>query len=487
LQETIFAFNTAPSTDLKNYPVFLPGWGFDGRVTDLAEQPRSWLSSTTLLYPTDTVAQLVAFLDENNIESIVLSGWSMGSYLAIDFALAFPERVSALYLLAARQSWSLAEIEQIRADLAEDPATFMRSFYRKCFLGDRNSYRKFSENLQDNYLAALNQESLKSGLDYLASYPLTDRATSLAELEIPIYLLHGAKDIIAPPTEMADIPGAVSCMVKTAGHPVFLDGSCPLDWHLKKEAIRRKFSRSAKTYDEHAIVQKEVAEKLASLLPEQEPKSILETGCGTGSYTQLLRTSYPKARITAIDFADNMLEMARQKLPADQAVSFCCIDAEDFLKETKDRFDLVTSNATMHWFDDLPATCRLIKECLTYNGSLVCSIFGPDTMQELRTALSAIHGYEVSTPSQSFPGQKDLEDILTGLFSKVTVKEWQIVRDYPSLSALLKHISKTGTAGWHPGQPLLNHHNLAEVEQWFSDNYGGCRISYQVFMVSCDK
>ena len=487
MQETIFSFNTDPSTDLKNYPVFLPGWGFDGRVTGLADQPRPWLSSTNLLDPTDTVTRLAAFLDQNSIESIVLSGWSMGAYLSIDFALAYPERVSALYLLAARQSWPLTEIEQIRADLGENPDAFMRSFYRKCFLGDRDSSRKFSESLQDNYLAGLNQERLKAGLNYLASYPLTDRATSLAELDIPIYLLHGSKDIIAPAAEMAAIPGAVSRLLKTAGHPVFLDGSCPLDWHLKKEAIRRKFSRSAKTYDQHAIVQKEVAKRLASLLPDRQPQTILETGCGTGSYTKLLRSRYPEARITAIDFADNMLEMAQQKLPADQAVSFCCTDAEDFLRETQDRFDLITSNATMHWFDDLPATCRLIKECLTDNGSLVCSIFGPDTMQELRAALSAIHGYEVSTPSRSFPDQKDLEDILTGLFSKVSVEAWQIVRYYPSLSALLKHISKTGTAGWHPGQPLLNRHNLAEVEQWFSDNYGGCRISYQVFMVSCDK
>jgi malonyl-CoA O-methyltransferase len=487
LQETLFAFNDIPPSDLKNCPVFLPGWGFDGRVTTLTAQPRPWLCPTTLLDPTDTVKRLATFLDENNIDSIVLSGWSMGAYLAIDFALAHPDRVSALYLLAARQSWPSTEIDQIRKDLGKDPVTFMKSFYRKCFLGDRDSLRAFNEDLQDEYLESLDPECLAGGLDYLESYQLADKTAALADLTSPVYLLHGGKDIIAPSNEMATIPGAIGRLIKTAGHPVFLDGSCPLDWHLKKSAIRHKFSRSASTYDEHATVQKEVAEKLALLLPNTEPEDILETGCGTGGYTRQLRARYPKARITAIDFAAKMLETTRQKLSDDRNSNFQCIDAEIFLSESRDKFDLVTSNATMHWFDDLAVTCRLIKDHLTDNGSLVCSIFGPETMQELHNALNTIHGRQISMPSQFFPDQESLRDILNNLFSKVEINEWSLVRHYSSLTALLKHISKTGTAGWHPGQPLLNRHNLPDLEKWFSANYGDCRISYQIFMVNCTK
>ncbi|MDT8336152.1 MAG: hypothetical protein RQ753_10690, partial [Desulfurivibrionaceae bacterium] len=127
------------------------------------------------------------------------------------------------------------------------------------------------------------------------------------------------------------------------------------------------------------------------------------------------------------------------------------------------------------------------KDRLTDDGSLVCSIFGPETMQELQGALSAIHGRPVSLPSRFFPDQATLREVLDGLFSKVAVTEWQLTRQYPSLTALLKQISKTGTAGWHPGQPLLNRHNLADLENWFSDHYGTCRVSYQIFMVNCSK
>ena len=78
-------------------------------------------------------------------------------------------------------------------------------------------------------------------------------------------------------------------------------------------------------------------------------------------------------------------------------------------------------------------------------------------------------------------------EILENLFSRVEVKEWALARHYPSLGAMLKHISKTGTGGWHPGQPLLNRQNLTELESWFDENYGGCRITYQIFMVNCAK
>jgi SAM-dependent methyltransferase len=182
-----------------------------------------------------------------------------------------------------------------------------------------------------------------------------------------------------------------------------------------------------------------------------------------------------------------MLEVSRRKLSDDQNSSFQCIDAEVFLDETTEKFDLVTSNATMHWFDDLSTTCRLISDRLTGNGSLVCSVFGPKTMQELHSALNKIHGQRISMPSQLFPDQEALENIFNDLFGKVEIKEWNLVRHYPSLGALLKHISKTGTAGWHPGQPLLNRHNLPELEKWFVDSFGDCRISYQIFMVKCSK
>jgi malonyl-CoA O-methyltransferase len=487
LRDHIFNFSGPIDVDREKCPVFLPGWGFDGRVTELLAQPRPWLTPITQLDPAKTVNDLATFLDRNQIESIILTGWSMGAYLALDFALLYPTRVKALYLLAMRQAWPAAEIEQIRIGLAADPRKFMQTFYRKCFLGHKPEYRKFTTSLEGPYLAELDPAKLETGLTYLQNFPLTARTAELADLNLPTYLLHGAKDIIAPAAEIAIIPGAASQIIRSAGHPVFLAASCPLDWHRKKETIRLKFSRSAATYDGHATVQKEVAARLAALLPPKSPATILETGCGTGNYTCLLHNRYPAARITAIDFAESMLAQARQKLVAEPTVSFHCADAELFLKEGCEPFDLVTSNATMHWFDNLHETAGLIANRLNNNGAMVSSIFGPATMQEMQTGLSAIHNREVVLPSALFPTEAELRSIFAKHFTRVEISELQLARHYPTLTELLRSISKTGTAGWHPGQHLLNRRLLKELELWFIKTYNHCQISYQIFMVECRK
>ncbi len=157
------------------------------------------------------------------------------------------------------------------------------------------------------------------------------------------------------------------------------------------------------------------------------------------------------------------------------------------VKESSDSFDLVTSNATMHWFDNLENTAGLIADRLTDNGALICSIFGPETMREMQTGLSEIHGKEVVMPSSFFPSHEELQKIFNSLFTKTEINGWQLVRHYPNLIDLLRNISKTGTAGWHPGQNLLTRHHLKELEHWFIKTYGHCRISYQIFMVNCRK
>ncbi|MCA1766208.1 MAG: alpha/beta hydrolase, partial [Desulfobulbaceae bacterium] len=231
MPKNIFTFTDPGKSPRKECFVFLPGWGFPGRVIELATPRRAWLTVDDQLAPDTAVEDLADFLDRQRIDSIVLVGWSLGAYLAVNFMLRYPERVKALYLLAMRRFWPPTEIEGIRADLTEDPVGFMKSFYRKCFLGHPSDYRKFRASFEGSCLAGLDLDNLEAGLGYLQDFRLNSKAEQVARLNISAYVLHGAKDIIAPPAEMAVVPGTVSRIIKSAGHPVFLDQDCPLDWH----------------------------------------------------------------------------------------------------------------------------------------------------------------------------------------------------------------------------------------------------------------
>ena len=49
-------------------------------------------------------------------------------------------------------------------------------------------------------------------------------------------------------------------------------------------------------------------------------------------------------------------------------------------------FDLVTSNLALHWTNDLPASFTQIRNSLRPDGMALISLFGGDTLQELRDA-----------------------------------------------------------------------------------------------------
>lgn len=100
-------------------------------------------------------ADVVAFLDAMGLPRATVVGHSMGSIVAIELALAAPERLDALVLIGANTSWDAPEIVAFQAviDTLEDPiaAEFVREFQASTAL----------EPLPDAFLDRVVAESLK--------------------------------------------------------------------------------------------------------------------------------------------------------------------------------------------------------------------------------------------------------------------------------------------------------------------------------------
>ncbi len=76
----------------------------------------------------------------------------------------------------------------------------------------------------------------------------------------------------------------------------------------------------------------------------EKPRQIVDLGCGPGNSTALLHARWPEADITGIDNSAEMLDEARKQFPEwkwEQA------DVERWSPTAK--FDLVFTNATLHW------------------------------------------------------------------------------------------------------------------------------------------
>lgn len=253
---------------------------------------------------------------------------------------------------------------------------------------------------------------------------------------------------------------------------------------MPEMTVARNFSRAARDYNANARVQAQVAGDLLVLSRSRSPKTVLELGCGTGIYTRMLLGSFPDATIRAVDVSDAMIRVAREQIESQRA-SFVCADAVTF---TEGDYDLVTSNASFHWFSDLARTIRNVGKMLNEGGVLTFSHFGPGTYSELRESLGCVVGSSVELACGKFVIAGKIGNLLASEFATCEVEERTYVEKYASLRDLLDHIKLTGTRGVPPNLDVVWTRGLLRMlEDTYMSRFGSICATYQVHMCRAKK
>lgn len=250
---------------------------------------------------------------------------------------------------------------------------------------------------------------------------------------------------------------------------------------MDKTILKNNFSKSADTYERFAAVQRVCAEKLALLCPEKDVRSILEIGCGTGFYTAILARKYPLATITAVDISPEMINAARGSHYTEN-VEFLAADAEDICLSEK--VDLITSNASLHWFDDMAGSLGRFPEMLSEGGRLCFTVYGPETFREFNEVLSARFGLRQWLYAGTFAGRDKLDKMLSAHFKDVEISEGHFAQTCQTLLEFIKTVRFTGTRG--PGlspRLFLGRDRLEELEKLYFDMFGGIRVTHHVLFV----
>lgn len=263
--------------------------------------------------------------------------------------------------------------------------------------------------------------------------------------------------------------------------------SCPAPTILimDKTIIRKNFSKGAATYDLYAAVQKACGEKLAETLPEKGIRNILEIGCGTGIYTSLLREKYPHAKITAVDISGGMLSVARENLIG-RNIDLLETDAENL--DFRERFDLITSNASLHWFSDIKKALDRFSCMLSDNGALCFTIYGPLTFWELNEVLSKKFGQKKWLHAATFPDNEALGSMLSSYFASRNIKEEFFTEESPSLLDFMKAVKLTGTRGKGLASKIfLGKDRVKVLERDFVDIFGTIKVTHHVYFCKAGK
>lgn len=150
---------------------------------------------------------------------------------------------------------------------------------------------------------------------------------------------------------------------------------------IDKELIRKRFQKSLTTYTQHATVQKEMAEKLVSYLLSNAGESfdnIFEIGCGTGNLTNYILNNLKFNLFTANDIVDDAIEHVKS---LSNNISFLTGDAESI--ELPANQDLIISNATLQWINNIPEFLTKLHGSLNKSGILAFTYFSPDNFAEI--------------------------------------------------------------------------------------------------------
>ncbi len=152
-----------------------------------------------------------------------------------------------------------------------------------------------------------------------------------------------------------------------------------------RNAVRRHRDRAAARLSEHDFLFMEAAERLCDRLDDVKRKfeTALDLGCHGGCVAKNLNGRGGIKNLTQTDISPAMVALA-EKTGHPSVVA-----DEENLPFDDGSFDLVLSNLSLHWVNDLPGALIQIRKSLKPDGLMLASVFAERTLWELRESLMA--------------------------------------------------------------------------------------------------
>lgn len=210
---------------------------------------------------------------------------------------------------------------------------------------------------------------------------------------------------------------------------------------IEKDRVARSFLRGLTTYEEEAVVQRLINERLVQLLAglgRSRYERILEIGSCTGMFSRLLYEQFSPSVFFLNDLVPEFYQSVRKKLELGTAVQIYPLFGDIEHLELPEKLDLAASSSTFQWLDDLPRFFGKVQRALGHGGVFAFSMFGEDTYYEVRELTGAGLHYPTFTT------------VLDRLSEHFTIVHADIDRDplyFGHPRDVLKHIRATGVGG----------------------------------------
>lgn len=183
-------------------------------------------------------------------------------------------------------------------------------------------------------------------------------------------------------------------------------------------------------------------DELVALVEPRSGMRIADLGCGTGMWSADLAERFEAASVLGVDLSESMLE--ETKPYESDRVRF---ERSDLHEWSGDGYDLVLSNAALHWVSDHPALFTRLREALVPGGQLAVHV--PNNLQRpthtIARALAAEEPYASAlggrTSGMAVLSAEEYAELLWSLgFERQVVREVVYMHELPSREAAVEWV-----------------------------------------------
>jgi len=150
------------------------------------------------------------------------------------------------------------------------------------------------------------------------------------------------------------------------------------------------FNWNAADYNKSSPAQQMWAQELIAKLGLFGNEQVIDIGCGDGKVTAAIAATVPEGTVTGIDSSPDMIRFAREHFPPHihPNLTFAMMDANHLTFD--EEFDVVFSNAALHWITDHRPVLAGIARSLVPGGRAVLQMGGKGNADQVFCVLEVL-------------------------------------------------------------------------------------------------
>lgn len=150
------------------------------------------------------------------------------------------------------------------------------------------------------------------------------------------------------------------------------------------------YSWDPKLYSSNSSAQKNWGFELLAKLNFKGNERFLDVGCGDGKLSAEVARSLPEGSVLGIDLSEEMISFAKSRYPQEKFPNLAFMQMNASELPFNSEFDIIFSNAVLHWIKAPETALRHIRRSLKPEGAFLAQLGGKGNAAEILKIIDII-------------------------------------------------------------------------------------------------